>query len=51
MIKHVDYIIDIGPEGGKGGGMIVTEGTPEKVAQHPESHTARYLKKELSPNN
>lgn len=51
VIKHVDYIIDIGPEGGKGGGMIVTEGTPEKVAQHPESHTARYLKKELSPNN
>ena len=51
VIKHVDYIIDIGPEGGKGGGMIVTEGTPEKVAQHPQSHTARYLKKELSPNN
>ena len=50
VIKHVDYIIDIGPEGGKGGGMIVTEGTPESVAQHPESHTARYLKKELSPN-
>lgn len=47
VIKQVDYIIDIGPEGGKGGGSILVEGTPEKVVKHPTSHTARYLKHEL----
>jgi excinuclease ABC subunit A len=43
----VDYIIDIGPEGGKGGGNIVVKGTPEDVIKNKLSHTARFLKKEL----
>lgn len=47
VIKMVDYIIDVGYEGGKGGGTIVTYGTPEEVAEHPKSYTARFLKKEL----
>ncbi|MFK2821104.1 excinuclease ABC subunit UvrA [Flavobacteriaceae sp. LMIT009] len=48
VIKMVDYIIDIGYEGGKGGGEIVAEGTPEEVAKHPKSYTAKFLKKELN---
>jgi len=47
VIKTVDYIIDIGPEGGKGGGNIVVKGTPEVVIKNNSSHTARFLKKEL----
>ncbi|WP_435139838.1 excinuclease ABC subunit UvrA [Formosa sp. A9] len=47
VIKAVDHIIDIGYEGGKGGGQVVVEGTPEQVAQHKKSYTARFLKKEL----
>jgi excinuclease ABC subunit A len=47
VIKMADYIIDIGYEGGKGGGQVVTTGTPEEVAEHEKSHTARFLKKEL----
>ena len=47
VIKMVDYIIDIGYEGGKGGGEIVVEGTPELVAKHKKSYTAQFLKKEL----
>lgn len=47
VIKTVDYIIDIGMEGGRNGGQIITEGTPEQVAQHPLSYTAQFLKKEL----
>ncbi|MEX2350404.1 MAG: excinuclease ABC subunit UvrA [Flavobacteriaceae bacterium] len=47
VIKTVDYIIDIGLEGGKKGGKIITEGVPEKVAQHKTSYTAKFLKKEL----
>ncbi len=47
VIKMMDHIIDIGYEGGRGGGRIVCEGTPEEVARDPNSHTARYLKKEL----
>jgi excinuclease ABC subunit A len=47
VIKTVDYIIDIGPEGGKGGGNIVVKGTPEDVIKNKLSHTARFLKKEL----
>ena len=43
VIKTADWLIDIGPEGGDGGGRIVAEGTPEDVAKAPESHTARYL--------
>ena len=47
IIKCADYIIDIGPEGGIGGGEIVAKGTPEEVANSPKSHTGRYLKKIL----
>ena len=47
VIKVVDYIIDIGKEGGKGGGTIIAEGTPEKVLKNKTSYTAKYLKKEL----
>ncbi len=43
VIKTADYIIDIGPEGGDGGGTIVAEGTPEEVAQNPTSYTGRYV--------
>jgi excinuclease ABC subunit A len=47
LVKCADYIIDIGPEGGAGGGDIVAKGTPEEVAENPKSHTGRYLKKVL----
>ena len=47
VIKMVDYIIDIGYEGGKGGGQIVVTGTPEEVVKHEKSYTAEFLKKEL----
>lgn len=48
VIKTADYIIDIGPEGGEGGGKIVVQGTPEEVAKSTKSHTAKYLKQKLS---
>jgi excinuclease ABC subunit A len=48
VIKTVDHIIDIGYEGGKGGGKIIAEGTPEEVAKHKTSYTAKFLKKELN---
>ncbi len=44
VVKTADWIIDLGPEGGSGGGRIVAEGTPEQVAEIPESHTGRYLR-------
>ncbi|WP_299135145.1 excinuclease ABC subunit UvrA [uncultured Tenacibaculum sp.] len=47
VIKLADYIIDVGMEGGKGGGKILVSGTPEKVAKHKTSYTAKFLKKEL----
>ncbi|HAT68446.1 MAG TPA: excinuclease ABC subunit A [Candidatus Yonathbacteria bacterium] len=47
VIKSADYVIDIGPEGGKGGGQIVARGTPEQIASNPASHTGHYLKKVL----
>ncbi len=47
VIKMVDYIIDIGYEGGRGGGMVVAKGTPEEVANDKKSYTAQFLKKEL----
>ena len=47
VIKCADYIIDMGPEGGRGGGQVVATGTPEQVAQNPNSITATYLKQEL----
>lgn len=47
VIKCADYIIDMGPEGGRGGGQVVACGTPEQVARSKKSITARYLKQEL----
>ena len=47
IIKSADYILDIGPEGGSGGGKIVATGTPEQVASNPSSYTGQYLKKVL----
>ncbi|MBO6085013.1 MAG: hypothetical protein J6P19_01250, partial [Acetobacter sp.] len=43
VIKTADWVIDIGPEGGSGGGRIVCEGTPEAVVACPQSHTGRFL--------
>jgi excinuclease ABC subunit A len=48
VIKLADHIIDMGPEGGKGGGKVIATGTPEEVAKMKGSHTARFLKKELN---
>ncbi len=47
LIKTADYLIDLGPEGGDGGGTIVATGTPEEVAEIPESYTGQYLKSYL----
>ncbi len=47
VIKCADYVIDLGPEGGGGGGQIVAKGTPEFIAAQPASHTGRFLKKVL----
>ena len=47
VIKCADWVIDLGPEGGEGGGMIVGEGTPELISSLDESHTGRYLKRVL----
>jgi excinuclease ABC subunit A len=48
VIKTADYIIDMGPEGGDGGGKVVATGTPEEVAKHTKSYTGRYLKEYLT---
>jgi len=48
VIRCSDWIIDLGPDGGDKGGEVVVQGTPESVAEHPTSHTARYLKEVLS---
>ena len=48
VIKTADYIIDMGPEGGDGGGQVVATGTPEEVAKSPISYTGKYLKKLLN---
>lgn len=47
VIKASDFVIDMGPEGGRGGGTIVATGTPEEIAQNPKSATGLYLKKEM----
>ena len=44
VIKTADWIVDLGPEGGSGGGEIIAEGTPEQIAKSKESHTGRFLK-------
>lgn len=49
VIKTADWVIDMGPEGGAGGGMVVASGTPEDVAANPASHTGRYLAPLLAP--
>ena len=47
VIRQADHIIDMGPEGGRGGGTILSTGTPEEVARSPKGYTPRYLKEEL----
>jgi len=47
LIKASDYVIDLGPEGGKNGGEIIAEGTPSEIAENTKSHTGRFLKEEL----
>ena len=48
VIKVADYLIDMGPEGGNAGGQLLASGTPEEIAKEKNSHTGRFLKKELS---
>ncbi len=48
VIKTADWVIDMGPEGGDGGGEIVAQGTPEDVVKEPRSHTGRFLKEVLA---
>jgi excinuclease ABC subunit A len=48
VIKTADWVIDLGPEGGDGGGRIIAEGTPEDVAKNKESFTGQYLKEVLT---
>jgi len=48
VIKTADWLIDIGPEGGSGGGTVVAEGTPQQIANHPDSYTGQYLKRFLA---
>ncbi len=47
VIKTADYIIDMGPEGGDGGGTVIAQGTPEEVAEVEGSYTGQYIKKYL----
>ena len=49
VIKTADWILDLGPEGGDGGGRIIAEGTPEAIAATPASHTGRFLAPLLAP--
>ncbi|WP_407653649.1 excinuclease ABC subunit UvrA [Cellulomonas alba] len=49
VIKNADWVVDMGPEGGSGGGLVIAEGTPEQVARVPESHTGRFLAEVLEP--
>ena len=51
VIKCADYIIDLGPEGGDGGGLVVACGTPEEVSQIEGSYTGMYLKKVLQAHS
>jgi excinuclease ABC subunit A len=48
VIKTADYIIDMGPEGGDGGGTVIAQGTPEEVCQVPQSYTGQFLKPYLN---
>jgi excinuclease ABC subunit A len=49
VIKSADWVVDLGPEGGIGGGQILAIGTPEDIARNPESHTGYYLREVLMP--
>ena len=49
VIKTSDWIIDMGPEGGSGGGTVVAEGTPEDLAAHPTSYTGQFLRDLVTP--
>jgi excinuclease ABC subunit A len=49
VIKNADWVIDMGPEGGSGGGLVIAEGTPEQIAVSPDSHTGRFLAEVLEP--
>jgi excinuclease ABC subunit A len=49
VIKTADWVVDLGPEGGDGGGRILAAGTPETIAAHGSSYTGRYLKGVLEP--
>ncbi|MDY2842101.1 MAG: excinuclease ABC subunit UvrA, partial [Candidatus Borkfalkiaceae bacterium] len=51
VIKLADYIVDLGPEGGDGGGTVVATGTPERIAEVPESYTGVFLKKVMDRDN
>ena len=51
VIKTADYIIDIGPEGGDGGGTVIAKGTPEEITKNKKSYTGLYVKKMLDKNN
>lgn len=51
VIKVADYVVDLGPEGGVGGGTIIGAGTPEEIAAIPESYTGQYLKPLLTPSS
>ena len=48
VVKCADHVIDIGPEGGDAGGMVVATGTPEKIAECTESYTGKFLKEKLA---
>jgi excinuclease ABC subunit A len=48
VIRCADWVIDLGPEGGDRGGQLICCGTPEQVAEHPASHTGRYLRQVLA---
>ena len=48
VIKTADWVIDLGPEGGTGGGYIISEGTPEQVSKNKQSYTGKFLKNKLN---
>ena len=48
LIAEADWVIDLGPEGGEGGGRVIAEGTPEEVARNKRSHTGRFLRSVLA---
>ena len=51
VIKQADWIIDIGPEGGRGGGQVLAAGTPEQVAKSKQGYTPRFIKEALEKKN